>query len=75
MIALGIALIVAGLTLVCGSVTFRFFRTEVPASSEASLVGEPFRINDEMWRRPDELLEDSSVPAEHVPTDRKRGDE
>jgi hypothetical protein len=75
MIALGITLIVAGLTLVCGSVTFRFFRTEVPASSEASLVGEPFRINDEMWRQPDELSKDSSLLAEHVPSDRKRPDE
>jgi hypothetical protein len=74
MIALGIALIVAGLTLVCGSGIFRFFGTEVPASYEASLVEEPFRINDEMWRQPDELLEDGSVPAEYAPTDRKRRD-
>jgi hypothetical protein len=76
MIVLGITLIAAGLILACGSVIFRFFSTEVPASSEASPVEEPFRIDDQMWRRQqDEVLEDISLPAEHVPTDRKRRDE
>jgi hypothetical protein len=51
--ALGIALIVAGLTLVCGSIIFRLFRRQDPASSEESF--EPFRINDEMRREPDKL--------------------
>jgi hypothetical protein len=36
MTALGIALIVAGLTLVCGSVIFSLFRRREPASSEES---------------------------------------
>ena len=77
MIALGITLIAAGLTLVWGSVIFRFFRTDEPAFSEASPIEEPFRIDDQMWRRQqDELLEDSSsLPAEYAPTDRKRRDE
>jgi hypothetical protein len=76
MIVLGITLIAAGLTLVWGSVIFRFFRTDVPAFSEASPVEEPFRIDDQMWRRQqDEILEDISLPAEHVPTERERRDQ
>jgi hypothetical protein len=51
--ALGIALIVAGLTLVCGSMIFRLFRRQEPTSSEESI--EPFRVNDEMRREPDKL--------------------
>ena len=52
--ALGIALIVAGLTLVCGSMIFRLLRRREPASSEAESF-EPFRVNDEMRREPDKL--------------------
>lgn len=55
MTALGIALIVAGLTLVCGSMIFRLFTRREPAFSEEPLEKELFRINDEMWREPDKL--------------------
>ena len=74
MTALGIALIVAGLTLVCGSMIFRLFTRREPAFSGESLEQELFRINDEMWREPDKL-EDRSKPTEHVPNDGKRRDE
>jgi hypothetical protein len=72
MIVLGLALIVTGLTVVFGSVAFRFFSTDVPASSEASPGEEPFRIDDEMWGQHDELSDESSPPAEYVQTHRKR---
>jgi hypothetical protein len=52
---LGIALIVAGLTLVCGSMIFRLFTRREPAFSEESFELGLFRINDEMWREPDKL--------------------
>jgi hypothetical protein len=52
--ASGIALIVAGLTLVCGSIIFSLFRREEPASSEVEPF-EPLRVNDEMRREPDKL--------------------
>ena len=55
MTALGIALIVAGLALVSGSMIFRLFTRREPAFSEESLKQELFHINDEMWREPDKL--------------------
>jgi hypothetical protein len=55
MTTLGIALIVAGLTLVCGSVIFRLFTRRELAFSEESFELGLFRINDEMWREPDRL--------------------
>jgi hypothetical protein len=58
-----------------GSVVFRFFRTDVPAASEATPASEPFRINDQTWTEHDELSADSSVPAEYAPADHKRRDE
>jgi hypothetical protein len=76
MTALGIALIVAGLTLVCGSMIFRLFRSHEPASSEAPIEeGPPFQIDDEMWRERDEPIGDSSAHAERVPDDHQRRDE
>jgi hypothetical protein len=75
MTALGIALIVTGLTLVCGSMIFHLFRSHEPASSEAPIEEGPFRIHDEMWRDQDAPIGDSSAPAEQVPNDRKRRDE
>jgi hypothetical protein len=69
MTALSIALIAAGLTLVCGSMIFRSFGGQEPSFSQDSFEEGLFRINDEMWR--DEL---GSTPAEHVPNDRKRRD-
>jgi predicted phage gp36 major capsid-like protein len=70
MTTLGIALIVSGLTLVCGSMIFRMF-------SEPSSTGESFeesleRIDDKMRRA---QAEDRSAPTEHVPNDSKRRDE
>jgi hypothetical protein len=75
MTALGIALIVGGLALVCGSMIFRLFRSQEPASSEAPFEEGPFRIHDEMWRDQDAPIGDSSAPAEHVPNDREGRDE
>jgi len=70
MTALGIALIVAGLTLVCGSMIFRLFTGQEPASSQEPSEDRLFRINDEMQR---EQGEDRS--AERVPNDGKRLEE
>jgi hypothetical protein len=53
MTALGIALMVAGLALVSGSMIFRLFTRQEPAFSEESFEQELFRVNDEMWREPD----------------------
>jgi hypothetical protein len=55
MTALGIALIVAGLTLVCGSMILRFLKRRELAVFEESFEQGLFRINDEMWREPDKL--------------------
>jgi hypothetical protein len=55
MAALGIALIVAGLTLVCGSMIFRLFTRREPAFPQESFEPGLFRVNDEMWREPDKL--------------------
>jgi hypothetical protein len=55
MTALGIALIVAGLTLLCGSMIFRLFTRQEPAFSQDSFEQGLFRVNDEMWREPDKL--------------------
>jgi hypothetical protein len=76
MTALGIALIVIGLTLVCGSMIFRMFSE--PSSSEESFeerLEQTEHHLDEMRKERRELLEDGSAPAEHVPNDRKRRDE
>jgi hypothetical protein len=55
MTALGIALIVGGLALVCGSMIFRLFTRQEPAFSQDSFEQGLFRVNDEMWREPDKL--------------------
>ena len=55
MTALGIALIVAGLTFICGSMIFRLFTRRELAFSEESFEQGLFRVNDEMWREPDKL--------------------
>jgi hypothetical protein len=70
MTALGIALIVAGLTLVCGSMIFRLFKGQEPASSQEPSEDRLLRIDEEMRRR-----EDGSAPTEQVPNDRQRSDE
>jgi len=72
MTALGIAMIVAGLTLICGSMIFRLFRG--PSSSEESLEERLERTEhhlDEIRRERGEL----SAPTEYVPNDRERCDE
>jgi hypothetical protein len=79
MTALGVALIVCGLTIVCASTIFfliagLILRRE-SSSPQESIEEGPFRINDEMWRQQDERIGDSSAPAEQVPNDRKRRDE
>jgi hypothetical protein len=75
MTALGVALIVGGLTLVCASMILRLFRNQEPASSEAPIEEGPFRIHDEMWRERDEPIGDSSAHAERVPDDHQRRDQ
>ena len=50
MTVLSIALIVAGLTLVCGSMIFRLFRGQEPSFSQDSFEEGLFRVNDEMRR-------------------------
>jgi len=55
MTALGIALIVGGLALVCGSMIFRLFTRQEPTFSQDSFEQGLFRVNDEMWREPDKL--------------------
>jgi len=68
MAILGIALIVGGLTLVCGSLIFGMSaRRERSSSQEDSFEEGLFRISDEMRRAQGE---DTSAPAEHVPDDR-----
>jgi hypothetical protein len=67
MAILGIALIVGGLALVCGSVIFRLFARREPSSSQEESFEEGlFRISDEMRRAQGA---DRSGPAEHVPDD------
>ena len=68
MTTLGIALIVCGLTLVCGSMIFRLFTRQEPASAQEPSEETLFRINDEMQR---EQGEDRSAPTEYIPNDRK----
>jgi hypothetical protein len=76
---LGIALIVCGLTIVCASMIFLLIEVLIlrgePSSPQESFEEGPFRINDEMWRKRDEPIGDSSTPAEQVPNNRKRRDE
>jgi hypothetical protein len=55
MTTLGIALMVAGLTLICGSTIFRLFTRREPAFPQESSEQGLFQINDEMWREPDKL--------------------
>jgi hypothetical protein len=79
MTALGIALIVCGLTIVCASMIFLLIvvltlRRE-PSSPQESFEQGPFQIHDEMWRDQDAPIGDSSAPAEQVPNDRERRDE
>jgi uncharacterized membrane-anchored protein YhcB (DUF1043 family) len=76
MTALGIALIVAGLTLLCGSMIFRLFRRHEPSSSQSfeERLERTEHHLDEMRRERGEL-DDRSAPAEHAPNDRKRSDE
>jgi len=72
MTTLGIALIVCGLTLVCGSMIFRLFTRQEPASAQEFSEETSFRINDEMRG---EQSEDRSAPTEYIPNDRKHRDE
>jgi len=60
MSVLGIALIVAGLILVCASMIFRWIRRAEPASSPDDAGPALFRLNDEM-------LEEVEQPTERVP--------
>jgi len=65
MTALGISLIICGLTLVCGSMIFRLFTGQEPASSQDPSEERLFRINDEMQS---EQGEDRSARTEQVLT-------
>jgi len=72
MTALGIALIVSGLTLVCASIVFLMFARRELSSSQESFEEGLFRMSDDIRREQDE---DRSAPTEDVPNDRKRRDE
>jgi hypothetical protein len=79
MTALGVALIVCGLTIVCASTIFFLIVGLIlgrePSSPQESIEQGPFRIHDEMWRDQDAPIGDSSAPAEHVPDDGRRHDQ
>jgi hypothetical protein len=84
MTALGIALIVAGLTLVCGSMIFRQFRRDEPFRREEpppsqdsfeEILERADRHLDEMPRGNGEAAKDQLLPTEHVPKDREGRDE
>jgi hypothetical protein len=75
MTTLGIALIVCGLTLVCGSMIFRLIVGREPSPPQASFEQGLERINDKMRREQGEPLEDRSAPTEHIPNDRKHRDQ
>jgi hypothetical protein len=75
MTTLGIALIVCGLTLVCGSMIFLLIVGREPSPPQEFVEEGLERINDKMRGEQGEPLEDRSAPAEHVPDDRQRSDE
>ena len=74
MTALGIALIVCGLTLVCASVIFPWIVAERELSSQESFEDGLARLDHhvrDVQRAPQDLG-DKSESAEHVPDDRVR---
>ena len=71
MTALGIALIVCGLTLVCGSMIFRLIAGREPSSAQESFEESLERLDHHMraaQRMPQDI--DKSDPIEHHPDDR-----
>jgi hypothetical protein len=71
MTALGISLIICGLTLVCDSMIFRLFTRQEPASSQEPSEERLFRINDEMKN---EQGEDRLARTDQVLNDGKHCD-
>jgi hypothetical protein len=72
MTALSIALIVCGLTLVCGSVIFLLIVGRERSSSQESFEESLGRLDHHVRgaRRTPRDLDDKSAPTEHVPHDR-----
>jgi hypothetical protein len=66
MTALGVALIVGGLTLVCASMIFLLFTRREQSSSRESFEES---MEHHAQRAPRDL-DDKSAPAEHAPDDR-----
>jgi hypothetical protein len=77
MTTLGIALIVCGLTLVCGSMIFRLFTRRASSSSQESFEEGLERLDHYVRnaQRAPRDLDDKSTPAEHVPDDRDHRDQ
>jgi hypothetical protein len=74
MTALGIALIVCGLTLVCASVIFPWIVVGRELSSQESFEEGLGRLDHHMRDAPRDLDADKSEPTEHVPDERERND-
>jgi len=74
MTALGIALIVCGLTLVCASVIFPFIIGREPSSSHESFEDSRKRMDHHLRdsQRTPRDLDDKSETAEPIPDDRGR---
>ena len=67
MTALGIALIVAGLTLVCGSMIFRLFTGSDPSASQESFEESLERLDSRLRaQRTSQDLDDKSERTEDV---------
>jgi hypothetical protein len=78
MTALGIALIVCGLTLVCTCVIFPLFVGRRPSSSQETFEESLERLNNyvrDARRTPSRDLDEKSEPTEDVPDDRERRDQ
>jgi hypothetical protein len=79
MTALGIALIVAGLTLVCGSMIFRLFTGSDPSASqesfEESLERLDSRLRGAQRKRTSQDLDDKSERTDDVLDNRQHRDE
>jgi hypothetical protein len=69
MTALGIALIVCGLTLVCASVIFPWIVGREPSPSQESFEGDLERFDPHIRQTP-HGPDDKSEGAEHVPEER-----
>ena len=70
MTTVGTALIVAGLILICGSISFRLFQRDEPPADGLLPPQEP--LEDILDRADHHLDNDEPAHPEHDPIDRKR---